>query len=153
MQKKDLILKQVRTFVTSDSWPEGLELRALDPALRLYAALRTQLSIVDNLLVRTVDRVGKPETRLYCLPDRMQASVMKQCHEGIGHRGVNATFEQTAQRFFFPSMSVQARMTVAECHRCQKHRGAPKAQRHTLVSQQDPDGLKPSLPWTLLPKL
>ena len=136
-QKKDETLRKVRTFISTNEWPNGLELRALDPALRLYVSLKPQLEINDDLVVRKVRRANQAETKLLCVPDSLQAAIVRQCHEDSGHRGINNTYEQTVQRFFFPSMSVQAKMTVAECTRCQKNKGAPQPQRHTLVSHQD----------------
>ena len=136
-QGKDETLAHIIRYLKEDKWPEEPELRSLDPELRLYVGLRPQLSIKNNLLVREREIVGRGKQMVYCVPRALQAQIMKKCHKDVLHRGENATMDQTAQRFFFPSMSVQAHLTVQQCTVCQRNQKAPKHQKHTLISYSD----------------
>ena len=137
-QEKDDVLSRVMEFIRCDKWPQEPEIRSLDPFLRLYIGLRSQLSINPNgILVRTKEFPGKGNKEVFCVPRSMQALVMRQCHNDALHRGENGTLAQTANRFFFPAMAAQAHITIQQCKVCQKNKPAPKHQRHTLISFAD----------------
>ena len=82
----------------------------------------------DGLLLRKT-----PKGPRIVVPPQLQRRVMQQCHDGMGHFGVNKTFEFLAERFIWQGhkqMREQLRDYCKHCDICQRtniHRHIPGA--------------------------
>ncbi|KXN89217.1 Pro-Pol polyprotein, partial [Leucoagaricus sp. SymC.cos] len=46
-------------------------------------------------------------------------SIMKECHDRLGHRGIYATTQIISHRFWWPGLEIDIAWYVRTCHLCQ----------------------------------
>ena len=101
----DRILSQVRQYVTTH-WPGEVS-----GELKPYFALRAELNIVDNVLLRGVRIV---------IPPKFQKDIVNRIHEG--HLGVTKCLDRARSCVFWPGISAHIRDKVSNCETCTRMR-------------------------------
>ncbi len=109
---QDEKLRQILRFLTSLEIPSGLSIRSR----RRFIKRSLEFFLQDALLYKR----GKG-----CAPQRVimdaakRKDILLQAHEGLGHRGEFAVYEQVKKRFYWPHMCAHVRHHVRSCHQCQ----------------------------------
>ena len=116
-------------WVQSRKKPSAEIMRTMSPAQRQYFRQFELLHIsADRMLTIEDKRTGAQKP---CVPKTLQTYVIKSLHQ-LGHPGINNTYARVAHRFFFTDMIKKVELHVMTCNPCQKKKGPPKLQRHTL---------------------
>lgn len=82
---------------------------------RRFLRRALEFFVKDNQLYKRTKRfpvivVKDPEKRL---------ALLEQCHENLGHRGVQSVFETMRRRFYWPQLRPDIQHHVQSCHECQ----------------------------------
>jgi len=83
---------------------------------RRFLAKATEFFIKDKRLFK---RNGEHPPLLVIHTPEQKLSILKQAHEGTGHRGVQAVFELIRHQFFWPYFRADIHHHVRSCHDCQ----------------------------------
>ena len=83
---------------------------------RRFLAKPTEFFIKDKRLFK---RNGDRPPLLVVHSPEQKLAILKQAHEGTGHRGVQAVFELIRHRFFWPYFRADVHHHVKSCHDCQ----------------------------------
>ncbi len=109
---QDEKLRQILRFLISLEMPSGLGIRSR----RRFIKRSLEFFLQDALLYKR----GKG-----CAPQRVimdaakRKDILLQAHEGLGHRGEFAVYEQVKKRFYWPHMRAHVWHHVRSCHQCQ----------------------------------
>ena len=104
-QLSDDTLKKVREFCLN-GWPEKIPTHCLQ-----YAAVKHELTIVDNLLTKGSHLV---------IPLAMRGDILKKIHEG--HQGIVKCQQRAWMSVWWPGISVQIKDLISRCNICLKYR-------------------------------
>ena len=141
LQLADEDLRQVHKWLTRRRAPDSLEARALSVDGQIYAGQFDSLELDDDGLanLRRYDSRAPSGARQLkvCLPRETWDEAMRVVHETGSHMAVLATMTRLQRNAYFPHMKREVTDFIASCRRCQESGRAPKAQRHTLVSQHE----------------
>src|SRR6266568_1958539 len=83
---------------------------------RRFLTKATEFFIKDKRLFK---HNGDCPPLLVIQSPEQKLAILKQAHEGTGHRGVQAVFELIRQRFFWPYFRADIHHHVKSCHDCQ----------------------------------
>ncbi len=83
---------------------------------RRFLAKATEFFIKDKRLFK---RNGDRPPLLVIHSPEQKLAILKQAHEGTGHRGIQAVFELIRHRFFWPYFRADIHHHVKSCHDCQ----------------------------------
>ena len=83
---------------------------------RRFLAKATEFFIKDKRLFK---RNGDRPPLLVIHSPEQKLTILKQAHEGTGHRGIQAVFELIRHRFFWPYFRADIHHHVKSCHDCQ----------------------------------
>lgn len=125
--REDATLEQVKAYVAS-SWPSY---KSIPDALQPFFAVREELSVVDDLLLRGERLV---------VPPFLTSQVISTAHEA--HPGIVRTKARLRERFWWPGMDKQGEVAIHNCIVCQ---AADKSAK-TAVTPLQPVPL-PERPW------
>ena len=112
--------------------PEDLE---LNPSLRLYVDVWSQLTLEEDLLKHCNERAVS--TRIV-VPPPLRESVFRALHEPA-HHGYEATLRRIAQRFWWPRVRAEVSAFIRACEVCDRERipnPAPRAPLGHLPADQ-----------------
>lgn len=110
--KEDNLLEDIFKFLTTLQAPYNP-----DPQSQQRFIRKAQQYFVDDERYMWTARNGKPLKVIMDRSRRMR--ILKQAHEGLGHRGVKAVYELVRERFHWPHMWASIKSHVATCHECQ----------------------------------
>ena len=137
-QQQDWELRQIRDWITNDSWPDEKKSTSLAPAVRHYWGLQGQLFMDNNGLLKFQDPFGQgKEKGVICIPRHLQQAVIKAAHRTTCHQGQKRTRERAMQYGYFPDMRKLVNDYVQSCLQCQKKGDLKKGQRHTFATVPD----------------
>jgi hypothetical protein len=68
------------------------------------------------------------------VPFHLEVAFVRECHELIGHRGLEATAAIAGQSAYLLAGKAAAQHVLAACVPCQVKAGAPRPQRHTYAT-------------------
>ncbi len=113
-QEFDLDLRQVKEYVTNDSWPTDDEARRLSQTLRHYHDVKEALWMDEEGLLRytNLTHPSSDKNGVICVPWELQDEHIGVTHRLIGHKGVEATLAQVLQQGHFPGVRKKVREMV-----------------------------------------
>lgn len=126
-QDLDLLLSEVKGWLTAGKLPPKKELRKRNRNLRTLARLFDQLTIEQGIMkLRRHDDSSDP---VILLPRTYREAVLQMLHDDrtTGHLGTARTQEKVAARFFWPWMSKDVAHHCETCEACQR-RSSPTLQ-------------------------
>lgn len=106
-QAEDRTLHRVMEYCTT-KWPPTSE---LPPDVRQYASVTDELSVVDDLLLRSGRLV---------IPPTLRSQVLESLH--TGHQGVSRCRARAREATWWPGINAHLRDHVQKCPTCQVHR-------------------------------
>ena len=107
-----------------------------------FKKVRTQLSVVDGMLQRSVKLPPNDVQNVPVIPLSLEKSVIRAAHQQTGHASWETTCRFLSSRCYFPSMSSKCQEFVKQCQSC----SAANAQRGSQVPPSRPE--TPSRPWS-----
>jgi transposase InsO family protein len=109
---QDKMITQIQHFLETLSTPVFDSIQKKQRFLRKA----TEFFIKDKRLFK---RNGNRPPLLVIQTPNQKLTILKQAHEGTGHRGVQAVFELIRHRFFWPYFRADIYHHVRSCHDCQ----------------------------------
>jgi len=109
---QEQLLNQVRHFL------ETLEAPRMDSPQkkRRFLAKASEFFMKENKLYK---RNGDRPPLLVIFDPTQKLTILKQAHENLGHRGVQAVYELIRHRYFWPHIRADVLHHVRSCHECQ----------------------------------
>ena len=116
----DRHLIEVRAFLTGQISRDGL------PSATLARTLQTarRFLVINGRLWR---RQSSGQHQLV-IPEPKRADILRQAHDGLGHKGFYSTRRQISDRFWWPGLDRDVAWFVKTCHPCQL-----RSMQHILI--------------------
>jgi hypothetical protein len=91
-----------------------------DSELRRYRQVWKQLEIIDGVLHRRVSTSGRKDGLVLVVPRKMRADLLQLSHNdpSSGHMGINRCVERLQPWYYWPGMTSEVHLWVAECDAC-----------------------------------
>jgi hypothetical protein len=129
-QKNDVILKQIRNFVSLDRWPNNP-----DPEIIPFFFHRENLVILE-----TGELVLKSgSTTRFCVPRALIGEIISEHHES-SHFGIDITFKMIMTKYFWPNLKKDIIDFVRTCSYCQTSKYNTHPNRAPLGKFKTPSG-------------
>jgi transposase InsO family protein len=109
---QEKMITEIQTFLESLETP----IFGTVQKKRRFLTKATEFFIKDQKLFK---RNGDRPPLLVIQTPEQKLSILKQAHEGTGHRGVQAVFELIRHKFFWPYFRADIHHHVKSCHDCQ----------------------------------
>ncbi len=99
---------------------------------RRYRQLWSQLEVVDGVLHRCVDKDTPSKRLVLVVPRKMRGDLLKLSHDDpcSGHMGINRCLERLQQRYYWPGMTAEVQLWIAECEKCNRRKTKNHLKRH-----------------------
>ena len=143
-QKDDLVLHHVQDLFTH---PKGdtqtllgyLNGWVLDADHLAYAWQQKDLILRRELMYMETNAPSTKDRILTCLvlPNKCHV-VLDGCHCEAGHQGRDRILSLLRERFFWPSMGVQATLSVKNYERCHQYKARPSLPEMVTISITEP---------------
>jgi hypothetical protein len=130
-QAQDVDLRVLRGWLQHGQVPPKAERRALPPRLRCLADRVGKLQIGPDGVIYAEPHRGKQRP---VVPFHLEVAFVRECHELIGHRGIEATAAIAGQSAYLLAGKAAVQHVLAACVPCQVKAGAPRPQRHTYAT-------------------
>jgi len=109
---QEILITEIRNFLESLETPVFNTVQKK----RRFLAKATEFFIKEKRLFK---RNGDRPPLLVIFTPEQKLSILKQAHEGTGHRGIQAVFELIRHKFFWPYFRADIHHHVKSCHDCQ----------------------------------
>jgi hypothetical protein len=144
-QRQDAHLQRVISWVEEGTCPTPEEARNESTSVKQYLAWYETLSLnEEGVLGQGSPDANHPGIRRTCIPERLQAEIVRKGHEVTG---LHMTLEQTQARLekyvYFPEMLPRTTLVVAKCQGCYRNKitqnwGSGATFQHLLVEVVGP---------------
>ena len=133
-QKNDPVIARVVAQLTAGE----------DVSVDAYCKVKSQLSVVDGVLIRTVKLPVNEEVSVPVIPSSLHERVLVAVHRVTGHAGWETMWQFLRSHCFMPNMSSLCQQFVKACGQCQaaNPRRGPRAPPARAVI--------PSHPWEVV---
>ena len=74
----------------------------------------------------------------FLVPANKCHAVLNSCHHEAGHQGRDRTLSLLRKRFWWPSMGVQATLSVKNCERCCRYEARPSLPEMVTIGATEP---------------
>ena len=75
------------------------------------------------------------------VPKALRTEILEQCHEKMGHMGIDKTHELIGRRYYWPKLYAEVAAYVGSCRVCQtqsrRQIGSLNGNRYTQLSFQE----------------
>ena len=135
----DHTLKQLLPYVKTGRKPNKEERKVLGSAGMSYVNVFELLQEEDGVLYYQAPELnGEQSRRRICLPLALLDTAFQLCHSHhmSGHQGMNRTFQQMRERFYFPQMYAYISARVNTCVNCVTKRSTMAKAGHKLHREQ-----------------
>ncbi|KAI7944704.1 hypothetical protein MJO28_010399 [Puccinia striiformis f. sp. tritici] len=102
----------LKYYLETMKQPAGMELEDFNKLKRKSAYFFIQ----DGQLMRR----HSPTAQMVIPKIAYQKDLLKKVHEGLGHRGLEETYQRLVCRFWWPSLKKKVKLWVQSCEACQK---------------------------------
>jgi len=110
--KLDENLRDIYKFLTTLEAPPSTSIQEQ----KRFIKKATQFYVQNGQMWKR--RSNRPPL-LVIMSHHKRISIMYQAHEGLGHKGEQATFETIRERFYWPHLRLDIKHHVQSCHPCQ----------------------------------
>ena len=95
-----------------------------DPEVKSYLHQKARLKLRNGVLYRQINTDQRPDRNSLqlCLPRDYRKEALEECHDNVGHFGVDRTLDLLRDRFYWPYMLEDTKEHVRSCKRCQMAR-------------------------------
>ena len=126
----------IQHLATTKEQPEASGDWTTDAELRRYRQIWPQLKIVNEVLYRQVEPGCKDERLVLVVPRKMRGNVLDLSHNNpcSGHMGVTRCVERLQRRYYWPGMSFEVQLWIAECELCTRRKPPVPTQRAPMQS-------------------
>jgi len=107
------------------------EIKTLKEAIeagKVTQACASRYLIQDDRLYYLSNKEEEVRPRLY-IPQMLRNKILEQCHDAIGHMGIDKTYELISRKYYWPRLYKQVTTYVNSCVTCQvrssRHETAP----------------------------
>ena len=123
-------------LATTKEQPEASGDWTTDGELRRYRQIWPQLKIVNGVLYRQVEPGCKDERLVLVVPRKMRGNVLDLSHNNpcSAHMGVTRCVERLQRRYYWPGMSSEVQLWIAECELCTRRKPPVPTQRAPMQS-------------------
>ena len=97
------------------------EIRTLKEAIeagKVTEACASRYLVQDDRLYYISHKDEEARPRLY-IPQALQNKILEQCHDAIGHIGIDKTYELISRKYYWPSLYKHVTTYVNSCVTCQ----------------------------------
>jgi len=135
LQEDDEIICSIVRHLQAGTKPGKAELRE-DPERKKYMLCWEKLMLQDGILTKSYHEEGRVFQQIV-IPQKSRQTVLKMCHDDLGHPGREKTFKMIKQRFFWPRMYASVEDWVKQCRRCTCRKALPqKAPLEPIITTQ-----------------
>lgn len=92
LQSQDKDIHQFLKFWKQEVYPKKEERKNCEKAVNILLRQWNRLSMDNGILYRTVCDPVNGETKQYVLPSSLKLEILKQCHDNLGHQGIERSF-------------------------------------------------------------
>ena len=126
----------IQHLATMKEQPEASGDWTTDGELQRYRQIWPQLKIVNEVLYRQVEPGCKDERLVLVVPTKMRGNVLDLSHNNpcSGHMGVTRCVERLQRRYYWPRMSSEVQLWIAECEPCTHRKPPVSTQRAPMQS-------------------
>ena len=104
--------------------------------LRRYRQLLPQTEIMNGILHRRVDKGSPKERVVLVVPRKMRADLLKLSHNDPSsrHMGINRCVERLLQHYYWPGLTSEVQLWIAECELCSSRKTPVLPQKAPIKS-------------------
>ena len=128
-QKLDLKLKPLIDYISTGTLPN-------DEKLAKSIILQSDnYNYTDGMLYHQQASRAKNIPQLHIqlvIPENLKLTILKECHDNLGHRGIINTFHTIQRNYFWHNMYKDCHHYVQSCETCMKHKHPQKKDRQQL---------------------
>ena len=105
-----------------------------DSELRRYRQVWKKLEIIDGVLHRRVSTSGRKDGLVLVVPRKMRADLLRLSHNdpSSGHMGINRCVERLQPWYYWPGMTSELHLWVAECDVCNQRKPSSASHRSPM---------------------
>ena len=97
--------------------------------MRQFLKQRSKLFLRNRILyckndTQEIDHPGRNTMQLV-LPESFRTQALKECHDDLGHLGVERTPDLLRDQFYWPGMMEDVIRHIRECERCLRFKTSP----------------------------
>lgn len=118
LQSQDKDIHQFLKFWKQGVYPKKEERKNCEKAVNILLRQWNRLSMDNGILYRTVCDPVNGETKQYVLPSSLKLEILKQCHDNLGHQGIERSFSVIKDRCYWPRMFSEIKEYCKNCERC-----------------------------------
>lgn len=118
LQSQDKDIHQFLKFWKQEVYPKKEERKNCEKAVNILLRQWNRLSMDNGILYRTVCDPVNGETKQYVLPSSLKLEILKQCHDNLGHQGIERSFSVIKERCYWPRMFSEIKEYCKNCERC-----------------------------------
>ena len=118
LQRKDYHIGKIIQFLETNRKPPCSKRKFEPKEVQLLLRQWDRLILEKDVLFRRIKDPSKGILDQVILPAELRNKVMKCCHEGHGHQGMERTELLIRERCFWPKLHQDVRKWVADCERC-----------------------------------
>ena len=140
LQRADPSLATIIHLMESDQLYKRKPYKKDSADVKSLLRIKKSLVLTKSILFRksfTDNTSSKKIIWQLVIPKTHRHKVILGCHDEVGHQGRVRTLSLLRERFFWPSMQVEATQHIAKCSRCLKRKSTPQVAplQPILVSQ------------------
>ena len=116
-QDKDPVIRRMKQLLKSDKPPYSK--RKQEPKeVQLLIRQWHRFQEFKGVLYRVIKEPGKGTVKQIVLPPVLKEQVIKSCHDGHGHQGIERTELLIRGKYYWPGMHKDVKHWVQQCERC-----------------------------------
>ena len=140
LQRADPSLATIIHLMESDQLYKRKPYKKDSADVKSLLRIKKNLVLTKGILFRksfTANTSSKKIIWQLVIPKTHRHKAILGCHDEVGHQGRVRTLSLLRERFFWPSMQVEATQHIAKCSRCLKRKSTPQVAplQPILVSQ------------------
>ena len=136
-QKDDPGISRVmRSLADTKEQPEAKGEWTKDEELQRYRQLWPQMEMVEDVLHRRVEKGTRDERLVLVVPRKMRSCLLHLSHNdpSSGHMGINRCLERLQRHYYWPGITSEVQLWIAECEQCNRRKPQVPGQRASMES-------------------
>ncbi|VDI01827.1 Hypothetical predicted protein [Mytilus galloprovincialis] len=118
LQERDTVVGKFIEIWNTKRKPLRSEQRKFDRPLVTLLRQWDRIEVVDGLVYRVIIDPNQGQLKQLILPAVLRDKVLKNCHDKLGHQGIERTFCSIRIRCYWPGMFRHIKDYCKSCERC-----------------------------------